>query len=83
MDAIYGDVYYRKRRMEQKSPVPSRQFAFRPRYQAFMKTPDDASEEDVQEPELMPRTQGMGIQPHSPRYGDIDHRGERRSRRDW
>ncbi len=31
----------------------------------------------------MPLPRGMGIQPQPPRYGDIDHHGERRSRRDW
>ena len=76
MDAIYGAVHYRERGMEQEGPVPRRQFAPCPRYQASMENPDDASEEDTQNPEFMPLPRGMGTQPQPPRFGDIDHRGE-------
>ncbi len=83
MDAIYGNVHYRERGMEQEGPVPSRQFAPRLRYQASMEIPDDASKEDAQNLELMPLARGMGTQAQPPHYGEIDHHGERRSRRDW
>ncbi len=40
VDAIYGDVPYRERGMEQEGLVPSRQFAPHPRHQAYMETPE-------------------------------------------
>ncbi len=83
VDAIYGDVHYPERGLEQEGPVTSQQFAPRQRYQASLETPDDASEEDAQYPEFMPLSQGMGTQPQPPHYGDLNHCGERCSRRDW
>ncbi len=83
LDAIYGDVHYRERGLEQEGPVLSRQFAPRPRYQASLETPDDASEKDAQNPEFMPLPRGMGTQPQPPRYSDIGHHGKRLSCRDW
>ncbi len=81
VDAIYGDVHYRERGVEQEGPILSWQFAPRPRYQVSMETPDDASEEDAQNPEFMPLPWGMGTQLQPPCYGDVDHHGERHLRR--
>ncbi len=78
-DAVYGDAHYRERGLEQEGTVPCQQFAPRQRY---LETSDDASEEDTQHPEFVPLPRGMDTQPQPPRHGDIDHRGERHSRRD-
>ncbi len=82
VDAIYGDARYRERGLEQEGPVSCQQFAPHQSYQASLETPNDLFKEDAQHPEFMPLPRDMGTQPQPPHYGDIDHRGERRSRRD-
>ncbi len=74
-------MHYQERGLEHGGTVPCQQIAPQPRYQTSLETPDDASEEDAQHPEIMPLPRGMGTQPQ-PRYGDIDHHGKRRSRLD-
>ncbi len=84
VDVIYGDISTIGNWVwSQEALFPSQQFASRPRYQASMETPDDASEEDTQNPVFMPLPQSLGTQPQPPCYGEIDHHGERRLRRDW
>ncbi len=75
-------MHYRESGLEHEGTAPCQQFAPKQRFQASMETPDDASEEDAQ-PEFVPLPRSTGTQPQPPRYGDIDYRGERRSRRDW
>ncbi len=69
--------------LEQEGLNPSQEFAPQQRYPTSLETPDDASEEDARQPEFVPLPRSTGTQPQPPRYGDIDYRGERRSRRDW
>ncbi len=81
--AVYRDVHYRDPGLEHEGTIPcQQQFVPRQRYQTSMETPDDASETDAQ-PEFVPLPRSTGTQPQPPHYGDVDYRGERRSRRDW